>query len=79
MELGIRNDIPTYSGGLGVLAGDVIRSSADLNVPMVAVTLASRSGYLKQKITSAGDQIESPDEWEPAFVLELAPATVTED
>src|SRR4030065_2048289 len=75
-ELGIRNDIPTYSGGLGVLAGDVIRSSADLMVPMVAVTLASRNGYLKQKITPAGDQLESPDVWEPAFILEKTPATV---
>ena len=76
MEMGIRNDIPTYSGGLGVLAGDVIRSSADLRVPMVAVTLASRNGYLKQRLTAEGDQIEAPDEWEPAFVLELAPQTV---
>ena len=76
MELGIRNDIPTYSGGLGVLAGDVIRSSADLMVPMVAVTLASRNGYLRQKITPVGDQLEFPDVWEPAFILEKTPATV---
>ena len=66
MEIGIRNDIPTYSGGLGVLAGDTIRSSADLSVPMVAVTLVSRKGYLQQKLSASGDQIESTDEWNPS-------------
>jgi len=39
MEIGIKSNIPTYSGGLGVLAGDVVRSSADLRIPLVAVTL----------------------------------------
>ena len=73
MELGIRNDIPTYSGGLGVLAGDVIRSSADLMVPMVAVTLVSRNGYLKQKITPAGDQLEFPDKNPDAKDLGIHP------
>ena len=76
MELGIRSDIPTYSGGLGILAGDVIRSSADLRVPMVAVTLVSRKGYLKQKITDTGEQLEFPDEWEPERTLELGPQSV---
>ena len=76
MELGIRSDIPTYSGGLGILAGDVIRSSADLRVPMVAVTLVSRKGYLKQKITDAGEQLAFPDEWEPERTLELGPQSV---
>ena len=76
MEIGVRNDIPTYSGGLGVLAGDVIRSSADLSVPMVAVTLVSRKGYLRQKLTEWGDQLEYPDQWDPSAVLELAPKTV---
>ena len=76
MELGIRSDIPTYSGGLGILAGDVIRSSADLRVPMVAITLVSRKGYLKQKITDAGEQLAFPDEWEPERTLELGPQSV---
>jgi glycogen phosphorylase len=76
MEIGVRNDIPTYSGGLGVLAGDVIRSSADLSVPMVAVTLVSRKGYLRQKLSASGEQQESPDEWDPAKILDLAPKTV---
>jgi YHS domain-containing protein len=51
MEIGIKSEIPTYSGGLGVLAGDTIRSSADLKIPLVAVTLVNRKGYLRQKIT----------------------------
>jgi starch phosphorylase len=55
MEIGINSDMPTYSGGLGVLAGDVIRSSADLRIPLVAVTLVSKKGYLKQKITPEED------------------------
>ena len=49
MEIGMKSNMPTYSGGLGVLAGDVIRSSADLRMPLVAVTLVSKKGYLKQK------------------------------
>jgi starch phosphorylase len=77
MEIGIKSDMPTYSGGLGVLAGDVIRSSADLRIPLVAVTLVSKKGYLKQKITSDGRQLEYPDEWEPSKFMQLLPATVT--
>ena len=51
MEIAIDSNVPTYSGGLGVLAGDVIRSSADLRLPLIGVTLVSKKGYLKQKIT----------------------------
>jgi starch phosphorylase len=74
MEVGIKNEIPTYSGGLGVLAGDTIRSSADLRVPLVAVTLVSRKGYLKQKLTEDGQQLEYPDEWNPSEFMSLASA-----
>jgi len=77
MEIGIRSDMPTYSGGLGVLAGDVIRSSADLRIPLVAVTLVSKKGYLKQKITPDGRQLEYPEEWEPSKFMKLLPTTVT--
>lgn len=65
MEIGIRSDMPTYSGGLGVLAGDTIKSAADLNLPMVAVTLLTKKGYFKQELDIFGRQIELPDEWEP--------------
>jgi glycogen phosphorylase len=77
MEIGINSDVPTYSGGLGVLAGDVIRSSADLRIPLVAVTLVSKKGYLKQKITPDGRQLDYPEEWEPSKFMRLLPATVT--
>ncbi|HUJ79618.1 MAG TPA: alpha-glucan family phosphorylase [Nitrospiria bacterium] len=66
MEIALRNDIPTYSGGLGVLAGDTVRSAADLMLPLVAVSLVSRSGYFRQEIDSQGRQIEQPDMWDPA-------------
>ena len=65
MEIALRNEIPTYSGGLGVLAGDTLRSAADLDLPMVAVSLVFRSGYFRQEITEQGRQVESPDPWEP--------------
>ena len=77
MEIGINTDVPTYSGGLGVLAGDVIRSSADLRIPLVAVTLISKKGYLKQKITPDGWQIEYPEEWDPSKFMKLLPETAT--
>ena len=65
MEIALRNEIPTYSGGLGVLAGDTLRSAADLELPMVAVTLVSRQGYFRQEIDTTGRQVEQPDTWEP--------------
>ncbi len=65
MEIALQNNIPTYSGGLGVLAGDTIRSAADLELPMVAVTLVSRAGYFRQELDSDGAQIEHPAHWQP--------------
>jgi starch phosphorylase len=63
MEIGLEPSIPTYSGGLGVLAGDTIRSAADLEIPMVAVTLLHRSGYFYQRIDADGTQREEPVSW----------------
>jgi glycogen phosphorylase len=65
MEIGIRAEMHTYSGGLGILAGDAARTAADLGLPMVFVTLASRSGYLRQEIDAQGAQIDHPDPWNP--------------
>ncbi len=76
MEIALKSEIPTYSGGLGVLAGDTIRSCADLGIPLVAVTLVSRKGFLKQKITPDGSQLEFPDDWEPSAHLDLLPNQV---
>ena len=66
MEIGLRPDIPTYSGGLGVLAGDTVRAAADLELPLVTVTLVNRAGYFHQCIDAAGRQQEEPDLWNPA-------------
>src|SRR5215472_13759800 len=66
MEIALRNEIPTYAGGLGVLAGDTLRSAADLELPLVAVTLVSRAGYFQQEIDPNGRQIEHPAMWEPS-------------
>lgn len=65
MEVGIRQEMHTYSGGLGLLAGDAARSAADLDLPMVFVTLASREGSIKQEIDADGNQIDGPDPWNP--------------
>jgi starch phosphorylase len=65
MEIALEEGIPTYSGGLGVLAGDMMRSAADLGVPIVAVTLVSRAGYFRQEILG-GRQVERPEHWDPA-------------
>lgn len=76
MEIGLSNEIHTYSGGLGVLAGDTIRSSADLRLPLVAVTLVSKKGYFRQELTHEGRQVEHPDPWEPSDFMQLLPAEV---
>jgi glycogen phosphorylase len=65
MEIGLDADIPTYSGGLGILAGDTLRAAADLGVPMVGVTLLHRKGYLHQHLDSSGNQYESEETWYP--------------
>ena len=65
MEIALSNAIPTYAGGLGVLAGDTVRSAADLEVPLVAVTLVSRKGYFRQELDAQGRQRELPDPWDP--------------
>ena len=63
MEIGLEQGMPTYSGGLGILAADTIRSAADLKVPMVAVTLLHRKGYFHQKVDATGTQTEEPVDW----------------
>jgi glycogen phosphorylase len=73
MEVALKNEIPTYSGGLGVLAGDTLRSCADLAIPIVAVSLVHRRGYFRQEIRG-GWQHEHEASWIPArFAAELVP------
>ncbi|UCB59554.1 MAG: alpha-glucan family phosphorylase [Thermoplasmatales archaeon] len=77
MEIGIDENIPSYSGGLGILAGDTIKSCADLNVPVVGVTLLSENGYFYQKIDEHGNQIELPIQFAVQNFLQLLPSTTT--
>lgn len=76
MEVALEDSIPTFSGGLGVLAGDFLRSTADLTLPLVAVTLLYRSGYFVQHLDTAGHQSESPVSWTPEDLLELLPQRI---
>jgi glycogen phosphorylase len=66
MEIAVRPEMHTYAGGLGVLAGDTLRSAADLALPLVAVTLVSRAGYFRQELDASGAQLEHPAPWDPA-------------
>jgi glucan phosphorylase len=66
MEIGISHSIPTYSGGLGILAGDLMKAYADLKVPVVCITLLNEKGYFQQSVDSEGNQIERPVQWNPA-------------
>ncbi|MBN2014520.1 MAG: alpha-glucan family phosphorylase [Candidatus Altiarchaeota archaeon] len=65
MEIGLDEKIPTYCGGLGVLAADTLKSCADLEVPSAGVTLLSEKGFFKQTIDLEGNQIEEDVEWNP--------------
>lgn len=77
MEIGIHPKIRTYSGGLGILAGDTVKSCADLNVPLVAVSLLYKKGYFYQKLDEQGMQAELPYEWNPKKLLKLFKKKVT--
>lgn len=77
MEIGIDENIPSYSGGLGILAGDTIKSCADLNVPFVGVTLLSENGYFYQKLDEHGNQIELPIQFSVSNFLQELPSDTT--
>src|SRR5437868_13023253 len=77
MEIALESDMPTYSGGLGVLAGDTIRSAADLQLPMVAVSLLHRAGHFHQRFDAKGWQTEEPVEWNVDQFLTEMPARAT--
>jgi glycogen phosphorylase len=73
MEVALANDIPTYAGGLGVLAGDTLRSLADLEVPAVALSLVHRKGYFRQVLQN-GRVAELDATWRPEDrLIRLAP------
>ena len=78
MEIAIHPEMNTYSGGLGVLAGDTLRAAADLALPVVAVTLAHRRGYFRQTLTPEGVQHEQEQPWPADALPEEAPRVIVE-
>jgi len=77
MEIALSPALPTYSGGLGMLAGDTLRSAADMSTSMVAVSLVHRRGYFRQKLDAQGQQTETDVSWTPESTLPPASQTVT--
>ncbi len=77
MEVALDVTLPTYSGGLGVLAGDTLRAAADMALPVVAVTLLYRRGFFQQGLDARGRQAEAPVQWDPAEQLRRLPVSVT--
>lgn len=84
MEFGVHESLPIYSGGLGVLAGDHLKSASDLGIPLTGVGLMYRQGYFQQRLTTDGWQLEeypSNDFYQmPVTLMRLPsgePATVT--
>ena len=77
MEIAVSPLMPTYSGGLGVLAGDTLRSAADAGLPLAAVTLVHHKGYFQQHLDARGVQTEENQAWNPADLLEIETPTVT--
>ncbi len=77
MEIALDPRMPTYAGGLGILAGDSIRAAADLQVPMVGVSLLHRKGYLRQRIDASGWQHDEPCDWQIEEFAKELPVRVT--
>jgi starch phosphorylase len=75
MEVAAESGMPTYAGGMGVLAGDTLRSCADLRMPVLGVSLLYKHGYFDQRLDAAGNQQERPVPWEPAEFARPLPAT----
>jgi glycogen phosphorylase len=77
MEIALENAMPSYSGGLGVLAGDTVRAAADIRLPMVAVSLLYRKGYFSQQLAEDGSQTEEAVSWRVEDFLKEESARVS--
>lgn len=77
MEIGLKTEMPTYAGGLGMLAGDIMLACCDLKVPSVCMTMCWQHGYMKQHINEDGSQEYKNHEWNPADHLTKLPQTVS--
>lgn len=76
MEIGLTSSMPTFAGGLGILAADIMRSCADLSVPAACMTICWQHGYLHQHIHADGTQEYENTPWDPASILKRLPETV---
>ena len=77
MEIAITPAMPTYSGGLGILAGDTLRAAADMGLPLIAVTLAHRKGYVRQHLDASGMQSEEDQPWDVEAILSPEDPVIT--
>jgi glycogen phosphorylase len=77
MEIALSPEMPTYAGGLGVLAGDTIMAAADQGLPLLAVSLLHRKGYLHQQFDASGWQREEPVDWPVEAHLKELPQRVS--
>jgi glycogen phosphorylase len=77
MEIALKVDVPTYAGGLGILAGDTLKSAADAGLPVAGITLLHRKGYFDQHLDEHGNQSETPCVWKPEAVLEATEASAS--
>src|SRR5690349_2767586 len=76
MEISLDPAMPTYCGGLGFLAGDLLRAAADRNVPIAGVSLLHRRGYFRQRLSEDGSQSEEPCEWNVENFLHELPTRI---
>ena len=79
MEVGLQSGVPSYAGGLGILAGDTLRAAADAGIPMVGVSLLSRKGYFRQQLDASGWQSEASINWAINDYLQLQEPRITVD
>ena len=76
-EIGLWSELHTYSGGLGVLAGDHVKSAADAGIPLVGITLLYHQGYARQHIDQDGIQTETFPEFDPSEYLSKTDIVIT--
>lgn len=77
MEIGLQSDIPTFAGGLGMLAADIMRSAADTGVSAACMTVCWQYGYLHQELLADGTQTYQDITWKPERVLKRRSERVT--
>lgn len=77
MEIGLKSSIPTFAGGLGILAADLMRACSDLGTEAACITGCWRYGYLRQRLKPDGSQVYEEVDWDPATELTRLPRTIS--